>query len=1027
MTIRIYPSRLPGEPLETHEHGNITLHQWMVRNVPGYSQDRSHPVAVELNGRTLPPDEWPLCQLSPDSDVRIYPVPYGTGLEIAVWVSVAISAASAVYSLFFGPKVDLGGYSSGSGRSLELNPAKANTAKLGDPIREVFGRCRIYPDYLVQPVTRFDPNDPTRMTVEMFLCVGQGRFSFTGGDKRIGETPAASLGDGFSDKVYQPGEDVSSEPRSENWFNSTEVGGTSSGTGLDMAQTSPDSDDIIADSMTVSGASVTFTGLDTDDGDDDDEDDNSLPASWVAGTIVEIKAPTNFLISTSSGYSVFASKLLTEIAPVVGMPVTLSFNSVDYDLFIAAFTPGQDAVPGEGGSAAKIQSSAAPTTYDFSLASTTFTVTWHGITYTVSLVADYVNMSGLLAAITEGLTGSGLVAQDNGGIVLITEEASPFTGGEITSSSLPVAVFGDAPVYTAGSESTGGSAAITANVTLAYNSATGTPFSGMPEGTQRLSLSHRGSEYQIVTTDGTTATVARLVDGTIDASWPGFSGRTMIDYEATGLDDTLSWLGPFLACPENEVVDAFEVNFSFPNGICGFDNKGKKRIRHVEWEIQYRVYGTGSGWISKQGEYALKNINGLGYTERFSLDSPGLVEVRCRRRNEQGSNNARDNMYWQALRGRLLARPVSYSGVTTWAITVETGGKLAAQSDRRVSVVATREYDGGGNRTISGAFRHVAGSLGFNANQIDTSAISALETAWWTPRGEYFDYEASSDSASAKDIFDKITEAGMSYFLLSDGLLSAGREGIKSWTGIITPQDTVEEMQTSFRAPSDDDYDGVDVTYINPVTWAEEIVQCRTADNPVPRKVESYSLGIVMTADRAYRIGMRRLMKYLHQRRTYECTTELLGWCYQFGDHIILSDDIPTGKTISCLIEDVTFDDEVITLTVTELLDWSYANPRCWIQFQGGRPSTHLLTPTRVDDFTLTIPYNDDLHPEDWTMDDPDVELPRLLFCDSEKGVRHGIVQEIVPSDDCTCQVTAPEYKEIFYSYDDATYPGDVA
>jgi hypothetical protein len=135
-----------------------------------------------------------------------------------------------------------------------------------------------------------------------------------------------------------------------------------------MAQTSPDSDDIIADSMTVSGATVTFTGLDTDDDDDEDEDDNALPDSWVEGTIVEIKAPTNFLISTSSGYSVFASKLLTEIAPAAGMPVTLSFNSVDYDLFIAAYTPGQDAVPGEGGSAAKIQASAAPTTYDFSLA-----------------------------------------------------------------------------------------------------------------------------------------------------------------------------------------------------------------------------------------------------------------------------------------------------------------------------------------------------------------------------------------------------------------------------------------------------------------------------------------------------------------------------------------------------------------------------------------------------------------------------------------------------------------------------------
>jgi hypothetical protein len=79
----------------------------------------------------------------------------------------------------------------------------------------------------------------------------------------------------------------------------------------------------------------------------------------------------------------------------------------------------------------------------------------------VSLVANYVSMSGLLAAITEGLTGSGLVAQDNGGTVLITEAASPFAGGA-SSSSLPAAVFGDAPVYTSGTASTGGSPAVTA-------------------------------------------------------------------------------------------------------------------------------------------------------------------------------------------------------------------------------------------------------------------------------------------------------------------------------------------------------------------------------------------------------------------------------------------------------------------------------------------------------------------------------------------------------------------------------------
>ncbi|MGR8997403.1 hypothetical protein ACP3UH_31665, partial [Klebsiella pneumoniae] len=80
-----------------------------------------------------------------------------------------------------------------------------------------------------------------------------------------------------------------------------------------------------------------------------------------------------------------------------------------------------------------------------STSSSTFMITWQGTTYTVSLVANYISMSGLLAAITEGLTGSGLIARDNGGTVLITEVASPYVGGAITSSSLPAAVFGDAP------------------------------------------------------------------------------------------------------------------------------------------------------------------------------------------------------------------------------------------------------------------------------------------------------------------------------------------------------------------------------------------------------------------------------------------------------------------------------------------------------------------------------------------------------------------------------------------------------
>ncbi|TCW07751.1 putative tail protein [Raoultella sp. BIGb0138] len=1014
MTIRIYPSRLPGEPLEKHEHGSLTLHQWLTGNVKNYCIDDPQPIAVEIDDRSIPPSEWALCQIRPDSDVKIYPVPYAVGFAIA---SLVIAVASAAYSIYMMNNIDTGGYTSSNGIGLDLNPAKANNARLGDPIRELFGRYRFYPDYVVQPVTRFDPDDPTRMTVEMLICLGVGDIAFTNGDIRVGSSPVTALGSKFTYNVFPPGADVSDDRRSENWFNSTEVGGTSSGSGLDMAQTSPDSTDITADSMTVSGASVTFSGL-HDDNNDDEED--ALPESWVEGALVTITAPANFAVSTSSGFSVLASDTLVELNPSVGMPVTLEINGSEYGLFIATYIPGQAAVPGVGGTAAVLRGNAAPTTYDFSVTGQTFTLTWHATTYTVSLVADYGTMSGLLAAINGGLTGSGLVAHDDGGVVRIVEFSSPWRGGSITTSSLPVSVFGDAPEFTAGTASSGGTPAITANVTLAYGSAAGAAFSGIPEGTQRLALSHRGNEYRIAEADGTTATVQRIIDGAVDAYWPGFSPRTMIDYAATGINDNNTWMGPFLACPENEVVDAFEVNFSFPSGICGFDSKGKKRIRHCEWEIQYRVYGSGSGWTSRQGVYALQNVNGLGFTERFNLDVVGLVEVRCRRRNEQGSNNARDSMFWHALRGRLLARPSSYAGVTLMAATVETGGVLAAQSDRRVSVVGTRIYETGAARSISGALYHVGHSLGL---AMDAEAIDVLESTYWTPGSEYFDY-ATGDSISSLEMLQKIANAGKSYFLLSDGLASVGREGVKNWSGIISPHEMTEELQTTFSAPSADDYDGVDVTYINGTTWAEETVQCRTPDNPTPRKVEKYTLDGVLDQDRAYRIGMRRLMKYLHQRLGHTTSTELDALVYQFGDRILLTDDIPGNKTVSSLVVDMTTTGGQTTFLVTEPLDWSFENPRAILRYQDGSASG-LLVATRVGDYELSVPWQPAF--DDILLDDPCIEPPRLIFCSSTRSYYDAIFDEIGSPSDGTCAITARQYSDIFYQYDDATYPGNVA
>ena len=905
MTIRIYPSRIPGEPLETHEHGAVTLHQWLTKKVEGYKPDMKQPITIDVDGKNIPPQAWFEYAISPDSDVRIYPVPYGA-VAIA-WIAVAVSVASVAYALFFAPGVgDLGGYSSGTGNALDVNPAKANNAKLGDPIRELFGRSRIYPDYAVQPVTRFSPDDPTVMTVEMFVVVSRGRVSFGDGDIRVGSTPSASLGDGFSYTVYQPGQYVGSDRRTENWFNSTEVGGTASGSGLDMAQTAPDTQDVVAESLTVSGADITFNGLSTDDG---NTATNDLPDSWTEGAIVELIVPDSYVVTNDGAYSRITSDTLEEIAPYIGMPVTLWYNSIDYQLFIADYIPHSEPV---------------------------------------------------------------------------------------------------------------GEDVITASITLAYDSATGTAFTGIPEGYIRLSVSHSGSEYKILDIDASTVTLQRIVDGAVDPTWPGFTPRTVLDFEANGLNQNNKWMGPFLTCPDNEVVDMFEVNFFFPNGICGYNKKGKKQNRIVQWEIQYRVYGSGSVWTSKTGSYNQQNINGLGFTERITLASAGLAEVRCRRTNEQGQDNSRDNMYWQSLRGRLLSRPSSYSGVTTMAVSVETGGKLAAQSDCRVNVVGTRIYDSGISRSISGALYHIGNELGL---AMDHEVIDMLESSYWTPDSEFFDY-ATTDSVSALEMLQKVTNAGKSYFLLSDGMASVGREGVKTWTGIISPQEMTEALQTAFVAPSADDYDGVDVTYVNGTTWAEEMVQCRISGNPTPVKVEDYTLDGVLDQDRAYQIGMRRLMKYRQQRLTHTTTTEMDALCYNVGDRIVFTDDIPGSKTISSLIEDMSNAGGETIFTVSEPLDWTFNNPRVLIRYQDGSASG-LLPVTKVSDYELSVSEQDEFI--NILLNDKSIEPPRLIFCESSRVGYSALISEISPQSDGTCQVTAKEYRDSFYQYDDASYPGNVA
>ncbi|HDC4398168.1 TPA: kinase, partial [Enterobacter cloacae] len=126
-----------------------------------------------------------------------------------------------------------------------------------------------------------------------------------------------------------PGADVSGDSRTENWFNSPEVGNTTSGTaGLDLSSSGPDTVSVVADALLFNGNTVTLIGSSSSD------DDTEIPPAWTTGTIIDIKAPDTYTVDLNNGYSVIYGSV-SEMAPVVGMGMTLELNNDTYDLYVA--------------------------------------------------------------------------------------------------------------------------------------------------------------------------------------------------------------------------------------------------------------------------------------------------------------------------------------------------------------------------------------------------------------------------------------------------------------------------------------------------------------------------------------------------------------------------------------------------------------------------------------------------------------------------------------------------------------------
>lgn len=999
--IRIYPSRLPGEPLEAHQiERATTIAAWLTSNVQGFDLERQQPITVDVDGETVAPAAWPETVIKPGSDVRIYPVPHDAawGFLVDPITTITYYAGKAVRDLFRTPDFN----TPGTGKTLGQETAQANRARPNGVVRELLGQERIYPDLIAQQVTRFVGR--RRMETQMLLCIGTGQYSVLGGTVRVGNTPL--VGADAEYEIYEPGESLAGNPASENWYIAPEVGATGAGTsGLDLGSEDAAGRSPITDALHVGGKSLSLVGAGA-----------AFPTPWIDGAVVIIRTPDSYHVSQVGARSRISGQL-SDLSPSVGMQVSLQYAGAEHELVVSSHAGEVAGVPGVGGSPSSVIASSAPSTYDFSVNPAVWSITYQGITRTLSCTASYANMSALVADITSQLSGMGLSAQDSSGRLLIGEPLSPYRGGVISQASAPIELFGVSPAYTVGTASSGGTPAQPAYVEFSYDDAApgspATPFTGLPLGDVRISISHRGAQYRVSSVSGSDSAVDRLISGAVDPAWQGWSPRTVLDYYAATSSTGDNWIGPFVSCPVGEVTDQIELDFLFPGGIAGTDEKGNiGHFTDLSVHVQWRDAAIGGEWTTVVYPYVDATYDQIGFTESIALPYPMRPQVRVRRVGATGWSNVREAVTWLGLRSRLPAAE-SYPDATTMTVRMRTGSRLSAQSDRMINLVANRLYPNGLSRSIRDAILCITDSLGISRSMLDMEQIDALQDAHWSPRSETFDLDVT-DQSTVRDMLRQILAAGMSHLKLSDGLISASREGVQSVpVGTLSPQEMTGELTVSFTAPSDDDYDGVDVTYLDQVTRTKETIQCRMPGS-LGRQVENMDVPGVVDRTRAWRIGMRQLRKLTGQRMTFSCDTEMDGLNFEFNDRVLLTDDLP-GTTMSALIIGAELVDGRVILELTEDLDWSVSAPRCVIRRHDGT-ATPVLLPEQAASNRLSLPAA--AIDFELLTDDPWIEPARLMFGPSTRLGYDVLIEEIAPGSDGSCSISAVQYSADYYADD---------
>ncbi|MDW0360792.1 host specificity factor TipJ family phage tail protein [Halomonas venusta] len=995
--IRIYPSVIrtfegaPTQPIETHDVNSGTLRDWLLANVPSYADNPDHnPWEVELEGARdviVDPADYASVSLSGVAVVHLYAAPKGGA--VSSLFNAVVDLFSSVFSWLM-PDIPTPNANGQTDQGAQINDPSVtiNRPKLNGVINQIAGQTKIAPYYLAPPHSYFI--DPRTKCVDILLCVGWGSYALPASQIRIGETPINALGNDVNWQAYMPGENIGGHPAHELWYTAPEVGAAGNGqAGLKLKSTVPITPALTAPYIDVSSDTITVP----------------------AGTVLPSDWDTDLLLN------VLIDRQLVMQPPGLGDNLVTGFEqgAIDGDSEDLILTTGDfrttewfSVVGGQTYTMAILSGDSDRRRVQWRLSDDSIEYVSGNASadgYSITAPADAVEMR---VYYTRGSNMGEL------GVYQVMQRAR--ITGQFADLGLSV---GESIVIT-GSALEGEyvvHSATASELTLSYPDLS--PLTGPTSGTYQATIDRLGARYRVVTIVGESITVEKqLADGNPDTAWAGWENARYHNNWRIRVDDIYAegeWLGPFSAQKSGTLINRLQAIVLMPRGL------GKAETDYVRWrkrsvELEWREIGA-TEWVSVPFEMEEGTRDQLGFTIDVELPQPMAVECRLRRSEPELTDiQSLDEMHWTQLSSRLAESPTQYNDITVLALTIVGSDSIAGQSENRITCVPTsiiKTMDGTNQPTrgIADFARIAANQSGIPDDEIDMDEMQRLHDVW-TARGDTFDFNHDSDD-TVKAVLQRALAAGFAEPVWDDVLVPVRDEPRTQLGQMYSPQNMRADalLSKSIRSIRPDDYQGVDVEYQSALTNTVETVECRLPGYTDGR-IETIRVEGVTDETRAWRHGMRRLMRHRHIRKGYSWGTPTDALNSHRGELCPVVGPIPS-RAQSALIEKVVVNAEGVHLRVDQPLNWDSIEQHViyWRKPDGEAQGPYNAT-RGEDDYHVIAAMGSDPAPEV----DPQKEPPHLIF----GRVERVLVKSIKPKGMSNVDLEAEGYDERLYQYDDA-------